>query len=1197
MKVKYLSYIRLLIPAVVFSMTAYLLLPPCVVEADVLNMPAGQTGLEFVNVANPGNPGELSSLQSVGGEEPVMPDRVCGGVGYVYQIGKYEVTNAQYCEFLNAVAASDQHELYDSEMARTTFTEGSGIRRTGSEGNYTYSLMSGRANKPVKFVSFWDACRFANWLHNGQGNGDTETGAYTLTAEGITNNTVTRNTEWRFAVTSEDEWYKAAYHKNDGSTGNYWDYPTGSDNPPRAEAPPGTDMVNGSANWDNEFWNDWNEEEMDVGAYTAKPSSSPYGTFDQGGNAWEWNETALFWEGAQRRIVRGGEASSNVGDYAPGISDLHAMVRDAGRAEREYNDIGFRVVRAVGDVTIFKDNFNDGVPDGWNEILGTWTMSNGEYVGTIAGYDDTLLAFAGDPNWSNYTIDARLKPDFTESLNDFGFVFYAQNANDFLRFTLGGEDTLANPRISHHVNLESVAELATVVSQPTILNNQWYDVKLILSQDNVSAYVDRQLAAYASGLPFTEGFFGLIADDPVVHYDDIVVTTRSNVFFPDYMPLDSNEYGVKTFEWTYGGTGEYTSAIGGDETVPYESGPVSGVTLTNYSDWGTAIVSNDANCVKFLGGGEWYLSTDTSLSAPPPGYTFASLCDGMIIEQGEHYNVKKDLSNWEKVDNQMLLINIQDVTVPQGHHLDTVVIWYLDTDFAFTPIDFHGKETELGIIMPSNNDTNGYAVTAFEIYALRMGIIAQGDIDAATGSLNNLAELKEIYTSFSDGFEIGHISSPPWLLEGDSNWSVSTSEAHLGLYSAQAGSIGDDQFTSLILEGDFPEGQISFWRKVSSEDGYDCLRFYIDGMLVGEWSGDENWDQIFSAVTGGWHTFEWRYEKDGSVSRGDDTAWVDDVVLGLLPNESDDEISGTWVKYSGNPILSPGGAADWDFCLAGTVSVLCDPQDADAPFKMWYVGGEIPDGEGAAIGYATSSNGVIWTKHQANPVMRSGSWWDNHGYSGISVVQDGSTYKLWYEGRDGDNTNRIGLATSLDGIYWEPYVGNPVFSTGYNNAWDSDDVGNPCVIKEGATYRMWYWGDDILSGIDQIGLAISENGISWQRARSEPVVTANRSIWWENGEGVGSPCVVKHASGYAMVYHAADQSGISRMGFATSPDGIAWNKENEPLLPLGNDGSWDSLGMFPVSLMEDGLHLKLWYCGVDPDETIRVGLAEFYDAP
>ncbi|MFN9971722.1 MAG: PEP-CTERM sorting domain-containing protein, partial [Phycisphaerae bacterium] len=89
-----------------------------------------------------------------------------------------------------------------------------GITRSGSSGSYTYATVSGRANNPVNFVSVWDATRFANWWHNGQptgaqDNSTTEDGAYTLTAGGITANTVTRNAGWQWALTSENEWYRA----------------------------------------------------------------------------------------------------------------------------------------------------------------------------------------------------------------------------------------------------------------------------------------------------------------------------------------------------------------------------------------------------------------------------------------------------------------------------------------------------------------------------------------------------------------------------------------------------------------------------------------------------------------------------------------------------------------------------------------------------------------------------------------------------------------------------------------------------------------------------------------------------------------------------------------------------------------------------------------------------------------------------
>src|SRR5262249_24964398 len=142
-----------------------------------------------VSVANPGNPADFR-YYGVG----------YGAVPYSFNIAQREVTNAQYTEFLNAVAASDPYALYSTSMASDTR---GGIIRSGAVGNYTYSVKPpalngsyGYDNKPVVFVSWFDAIRFANWMNNGQGNADTEDGAYTLlggTATPSNADSITRN--------------------------------------------------------------------------------------------------------------------------------------------------------------------------------------------------------------------------------------------------------------------------------------------------------------------------------------------------------------------------------------------------------------------------------------------------------------------------------------------------------------------------------------------------------------------------------------------------------------------------------------------------------------------------------------------------------------------------------------------------------------------------------------------------------------------------------------------------------------------------------------------------------------------------------------------------------------------------------------------------------------------------------------------
>jgi len=261
--------------------------------------------IDTVTIGNPGNAGELS-----GGEVGDAGQRICGAVDYVYNVGRYEVTAGQYTEFLNAVGATDTYGLYNPNMY--DWPQGCQIQRSGTSGSYTYSVDGEWVNYPVNFVSFGDSARFANWLHNGQPTGaqglsTTEDGAYYLNgamdrAELLA---VNRKSDWRWAITSEDEWYKAAYHKNDGTTGNYFDYPTSSDDVPS------NDLV------DPDPGNNANFRGPDFDFTVGPPnyltetgefenSDSPYGTFDQGGNVWEWNE--LVWDDGYNdfRGIRGG---------------------------------------------------------------------------------------------------------------------------------------------------------------------------------------------------------------------------------------------------------------------------------------------------------------------------------------------------------------------------------------------------------------------------------------------------------------------------------------------------------------------------------------------------------------------------------------------------------------------------------------------------------------------------------------------------------------------------------------------------------------------------------------------------------------------------------------------------------------------------------------------------------------------------
>jgi formylglycine-generating enzyme len=250
-----------------------------------------------------------------------------GSVSYEYRIGKYEVTNDEFAAFLNAVARNgDTHAIFEPFFMGTAYY--GGIERSGGAPNSIYTVKPNMGNKPVNGVTAGAARRFANWLNNGQPNGNqlpgiTETGAYDLTGE----NWQSRSPGATWFIPTEDEWYKAAYYNpTGGPSGFYSLYATGSlAQPTAAQADavgnvsnPGVNVANyeQAANWNNS---------APFGNVTTVGSAGPlsvsfYGTFDQSGNLSEHAENISVrgggWNSLQDAISAGVRFGNSFGAYA-----------------------------------------------------------------------------------------------------------------------------------------------------------------------------------------------------------------------------------------------------------------------------------------------------------------------------------------------------------------------------------------------------------------------------------------------------------------------------------------------------------------------------------------------------------------------------------------------------------------------------------------------------------------------------------------------------------------------------------------------------------------------------------------------------------------------------------------------------------------------------------------------------------------
>ena len=278
-------------------------------------------GTAFVTVGDAGNEADTTSY---------------GAVGYEFQIQKFEFTNGEYVEFLNAVGGSNPNGIYQASMGSDVR---GGITQSGTSPNFTYAVKENMGDKPVNFVSWFEAARVANWLHNGRSTDPAllETGAYTLN-NATTGVGFTKNAGATYWLPSEDEWYKAAYHQPAGLGGDgdhYWLYPT------RSNTVPGN-TIGASANHANFFTSVYSVTQSGsrvsnqnyltaVGSYPG--SASFYGTFDQGGNVFEWNDAVI---SGSFRGLRGGSWD----DFEFYLRSSNRLIFDP---DGEDFDLGFRV--------------------------------------------------------------------------------------------------------------------------------------------------------------------------------------------------------------------------------------------------------------------------------------------------------------------------------------------------------------------------------------------------------------------------------------------------------------------------------------------------------------------------------------------------------------------------------------------------------------------------------------------------------------------------------------------------------------------------------------------------------------------------------------------------------------------------------------------------------------------------------------
>ncbi len=271
----------------------------------------------------------------------------------------------------------------------------------------------------------------------------------------------------------------------------------------------------------------------------------------------------------------------------------------------------------------------------------------------------------------------------------------------------------------------------------------------------------------------------------------------------------------------------------------------------------------------------------------------------------------------------------------------------------------------------------------------------------------------------------------------------------------------------------------------------------------------------------------------------------------------------SWEKYPGNPIMTPGDPGTFNSGGYAFVTVLKNNDTLD----MWFTAS---DQQVQRIGLAKSTNGYDFEFIESVPFFEpSGAgYFDRQGVFNPQILKiNDTTWYMWYSGLDYTNFNAaVGLAVSIDGLNWQRLSTDPVLDRGSAGSFDQIVAYAGTVMLDGGIYKMWYTGMNA-SYVYKIGYATSPDGKIWTKYPDNPILNFFSA----------NPKVMKTATGYQMWYNES-VDGNMYIFYAVSEDGITWQSMDAPVISPW-PGTFDDEGVSAPSVVFDettGLY-QLWY--------------------